>query len=698
VRLTAQISASDIAKAGTAEIVVFTPAPGGGASDVAFFSITTPSTDVTLSAVGLPFFGISFVADLRSKGKLDLISDSGVSLGNGDGSFQPPISLPLPPPSAIPTYFGVADFNGDGKPDIVGIYSGSFFGTSPGLLLGNGDGTFQTPITSSGTNDEISDCDIGDFDQDGNLDIVCIGFNIVRGIQELNFFPGRGDGSFQNPTFLAISSASFGQLLHITTGDFNQDGRLDILGVYDSGDVAVFLGNGDGTFQGATGMGGVPSESIALIADFNGDGIPDIVHYAAENGSRLSTAVAVGLGTGSGLFKLPYTFLPPSGPGSSMPEDLDADGTPDLILMNVQSNALLLARGNGDGTFQVPQQIKIPANPFDATAEYVPLIISRRFQGAWDFNGDGKPDLLAFDPNALSVNSFLLIQGTLGSGSLSALSGSFEIAPVGTNALVHVPFVFGNTGAAPISVTGITISGANATDFSQTNNCAGSLPPGNSCQITVQFTPAVEGLRLATLNVANTGTLGVSQVPLSGTGTDFFMSQTQSTVTIKAGQTATFNFVLGSKTGFPFPLSVSCTGAPTASLCMAPSEIFPNETPKQSPTPFAVTVATIASSTSAGGLLDNSRGHFALWMIGLPAAILIGSSGRKRNRRSAKLLLVTLSLLATSCGSSGIPSGSSGIPKVQGTPPGSYNLTITATFTSGGKALAHSSNVTLVVQ
>lgn len=133
---------------------------------------------------------------------------------------------------------------------------------------------------------------------------------------------------------------------------------------------------------------------------------------------------------------------------------------------------------------------------------------------AGDLNGDGGMDIVASGPNGKGPLSVMLqTPATFTPGSLS-----FGTAAVGSSQTPQ-PTTLTNVGAGPLQLAGVSIKGANAGDFSQTNNCPASLAQGASCAINVTFTPSSDGARNATLHVADTGATQLQGVTLKGTGT-----------------------------------------------------------------------------------------------------------------------------------------------------------------------------------
>ena len=291
-------------------------------------------------------------ADLNGDGKLDLVlagdlngSNNSVSvlLGNGDGTFQSHVDYPVPPPNGGPTWAIVADFNADGKPDVAAGYGGG----AVAIYLGNGDGTLQGPQTfqlrdSFGAN---SGAAAGDFNGDGKLDIA------VTSASGANIFLGNGDGTF---TFLNVAASGDGP---VTAVDLNKDGKLDLVVVGTdslhgtSGAVYALIGNGDGTFQPASSEATGVGPYAAVVGDFNGDGALDLaVAVLNFNVAVLpcgdcsvpppvpTGSIAVFLGLGNGTFggsPLTSTLSPTDSlPVSMKAADLNGDGKLDLAFVN----------------------------------------------------------------------------------------------------------------------------------------------------------------------------------------------------------------------------------------------------------------------------------------------------------------------------------------------------------------------------
>jgi hypothetical protein len=286
------------------------------------------------------------VADVNGDGKPDIVvanegsSTVGVLLGNGDGTFQSAIIYGSG--GNYPVSIAVADVNGDGKPDLVvanlcDINCSGVNGGVVGVLLGNGDGTFQTAVPYSTGQGSLSSVAVADVNGDGKPDLVVAN-------EGVGVLLGKGDGTFQ----LVVTYTSGGDApTSVAVADVNGDGKPDLLvancsaggngGCIDEsvdGSVGVLLGHGDGTFQTvvAYDSGGSGALSVA-VADVNGDGTPDLlVANFCDSGCFFGGTVGVLLGQGHGIFASPVDLLIPGEGNSIAVADLNNDGKPDLLV------------------------------------------------------------------------------------------------------------------------------------------------------------------------------------------------------------------------------------------------------------------------------------------------------------------------------------------------------------------------------
>jgi hypothetical protein len=310
-------------------VTVNNPAPGGGISNVQFFEIRKSflASSFTQSTFAVGSFPVSLAsADLRGNGILDLITGGlsftvSVALGIGDGTFQPASSYPV----AGGTFgLAVADFNGDGRPDLADVSEAV---NAVSILLGNGDGTFQ-PYQSFPTGSFPISITTGDFNADGRVDLA-----ISLSLGEVAILLGNGDGTFQIPNEV---TAGFEGGTSILTGDFNQDGFLDLaVCEQQDGAVSILLGNGDGTFQTAVEYATALDPVSIVTGDFNGDGNLDLIS-STSGGST----VAGLLGNGDGSFQRQDYFAVGQEPIGIAFGDFNADGLLDFSVVNASDNTV----------------------------------------------------------------------------------------------------------------------------------------------------------------------------------------------------------------------------------------------------------------------------------------------------------------------------------------------------------------------
>jgi hypothetical protein len=447
----------------------------------------------------------------------------------------------------------VADVNGDGKPDlvvvnefgpnaVVGCSSGPFTSPSPtiGVLLGNGDGTFQPAVTYDSGGLDTYSVAVADVNGDGKPDLVvvnnCADSSCVNG--NVGVLLGNGDGTFQP----AVTYDSGGlDTYSVAVADVNGDGKPDLVVANyctDSGclngNAGVLLGNGDGTFQAAVSYlsGGQYADSVA-VADVNGDGKPDLLvaNGCAFNQTLCANGSAgVLLGNGDGTFQAAVSYLSPGQFALSLVVgDVNQDGIPDLLLYNSSlytfggyDGLVNLLLGNSDGTFQPATSYLFGGNCCSGQNPHGEAL------ALGDVNGDGKPDLVVTSKcYGYPGDQISCLNGTA-DGSVGVFlnvspSPAVTFSPISLTFPDQVAFTISpaqlvtltNTGAAVLTISGISVSGP----FSQTNNCPSNLNPNAYCSINIKFHPKSKGIFHGSVSVTDNASGSPQKVPLTGTGT-----------------------------------------------------------------------------------------------------------------------------------------------------------------------------------
>jgi hypothetical protein len=363
-------------------------------------SARLPSYAFSLSSP-LPGGGSSVViGDFNGDGLPDIAAVNrtliSVILGDGKGSFSAPIRTTITPAASA---IVVADFNNDGKPDLLAWTPATLTGpsnTTVSILLGNGDGTVSKKSSFNGPDGVIQQLQvpaaIADFNGDGYPDIALA--NVTTNGVDVRL--GNGDG-----TFRAAVGYPTGQkiLTFVLAQDMDLDGRIDLVAInglvgQSTGDIAVLRGSGDGSFSApaAALTETFPSSAVqatvaVVCADLNKDKTPDLVIVGSQFFGNVATYIARNGGFERGAsYSVPISVSVPAGyPVAVAVGDITADGNPDLVIL-YDGEVLTVLPGFGDGAFDSPSIY----SDFGSTGR-------QAFPGSLalgDLNGDGRVDVI----------------------------------------------------------------------------------------------------------------------------------------------------------------------------------------------------------------------------------------------------------------------------------------------------------------
>jgi hypothetical protein len=384
----------------------------------------------------------------------------------------------------------VSDLNKDGKADVIVVNSGASPAGSVGVLLGNGDGTFQS-AASYPVHWGADAVAVRDLNGDGWPDIV-VGINDGAGVTSLLVLLNNGDASFQS----AVGYASGGfDIRSVAIADVNGDGKLDVVALdqadatFRHSEIAVLLGNGDGTLQSAVNYeltGGGTNALSLTAADLNRDGRPDLVVTDYDTKSS-KPVIYVLLNRGDGTLALPVPYSTGAFGTSLVLGDVNHDGKLDAIISS-NSGQVGVLFGDGNGAF-------------GAAAVYPSGLTNPSSVAIGDFNGDGVADLAVTDSVSAGKLAVLLNNG----------HGAF-----GT------PVIYGTGGRSANGVAAANLNHDGKPDLVVANRCDGftytcplgggiavllGVPANTTTKVTTSGTPSQIG-QAVTFKAAVTATEG----------------------------------------------------------------------------------------------------------------------------------------------------------------------------------------------
>ncbi len=541
---TGYLAVGDFTGNGRLDLVVF-PASVSNTDTYIFFndgSGNFPSENVCCTTGALSVV----VADFNNDGKLDIAESNSngltIWLGNGDGTFSLASS---PSAGNNPDGLAAGDLNGDGKVDLV---AADYTDGTVSVLLGKGDGTFTTGATYPIGKQPVAIA-LADLNGDGKLDVT-----VANGADNsVQVLLGGGDGTFRSGTY-RVPTGPFS----ITSGDFNRDGIPDLAVLNGDGTVTVFLGDGHGGFKVlnpfpgcGSGPGLFPLQIVA--ADMNGDGTSDLA-IACNESEAGASFVALFQGNGDGSFSLKQSYDPDAAIRRMIAADVNGNGIPDLIVAspsyvsvtNLDGNDLgfpyngypitgvragdfngdgktdllvvglgVVLLGDGTGSFQTLSTGWIGGLTGDFNGDglsdfindpgYPPMqLISSNGDGTFveafvlpvdrfgnpkalaDFNGDGVPDLLTTPQFGAPLNVFFGQDGTFVDSGISLPpfgEGDAVVADFDGNGSPDVAFLDFNAGTVSILL--------NKSSFKVTSTLLSELPAKVVVGEPVTFSAAV---------------------------------------------------------------------------------------------------------------------------------------------------------------------------------------------------------------
>jgi len=436
---------------------------------------------------------------------------------------------------------------------------------------------------------------VGDFNADGRPDLALASFSSAGGTVSILLGNGGANVTFQAPVNYAVGANP----TSVAVGDFNADGRSDLAvanspnAVGFSNNVSILLANANGTFLPAVNYAAGDRPRSIAVGDFNADGQPDLAVVNA-----FSSNVSILLGNANGTFLPAVNYAAGPNPRSVAVGDFNADGQPDLAVANFGSDNVSILLGNGNGTFQarVNYAVGSPGSPVSVAVG--------------DFNADGRPDLAV--ANNSSDNISILLGNANGSFqtrvNYAAGDRPASVAVGDFNADCRLDLAVANGGGGNVS---ILLGNANGTFQAAVNYTVDVCMLGESPNSVAVGDFNADGrpdLAVTSLNGSNVSilpntclpTLAILQQPVSK-----LVAAGQSAViaitAIGLGNTLTYQW---HKNGTPVANGGNISGATTPTLSFTPTLV--GDTASYDVVVSATACGETRMTTSAAAILSVS--------------------------------------------------------------------------------------------
>ncbi len=632
-----------------------------------------------------------FVADVNGDGKADLIysysvevyqtgtyeQGIAVQLSNGDGTFKAPqviqtYSSTTATAGLAPFVVQVGDATGNGKLDLFTETLNSSTGAiALQLYLGNGDGTFGsalTPPVADGFGPPsfgsvLAQIVLADMKGDGKPDLVTLGTS-SSGFGELAISLGNGDGTFKAPNILDFGGGStlgYG----ISVADFNNDEKKDVEvnGFNPPFDTGIFLGNGDGTVQAFTPSGGTiaqPAEAIylfsygpALVTTFNGSSLPSVIAGQAVLINQASTTP---------------TLIPTS-------TGLSASASSITAGQNVTFTATVTASSTPTGTVTF----------YDGTSTL----------GTGTLNGSG---VATYSTSGLSVGSHSITASYAANSTFAGSTSSALAVTVTAPALIATTTKLTASASSVNAGASVTL-GATVTPASGTGTPTGSVTfmDGTTALAMISLSGGAASYSTSSLAVGSHSitavyggdsnysgsTSGAVPVTVQALTPSFTLAAAPSSGSVTAGSSAQTSITVTPVNGFNSQVSFACSGLSNGVTCsFSPATVTPNGTAA------AGTMLTIGTTSQSAALAPEGRGGLRRGTRGVAtlAFLAAGTLWFMRRRKGHRWLLtvpLVLCALAIAASFAGCGSSNSNSNSNSNNQPQSANYSITVTATAG---------------